>query len=41
MRQVWRTVLTEDTPQANIAAKQILLRGIMAGLFVNGFYEQH
>ncbi len=41
MRQVWRIVQTEDSPRANVFSKQILLRGIMAGLFVNGFHSSH
>lgn len=39
MRQVWRMVLTEDTPNASIKASSILCRGIMAGLFVNRIYD--
>jgi asparagine synthase (glutamine-hydrolysing) len=39
MRRVWRMNQTHDTSEVRVAANQILLRGIMAGLFVNGFYE--
>ncbi len=37
MRQVWQTIQTQDTPEAFHKAITILTRGIMAGLFVNGF----
>jgi len=40
MRQVWQVVRFEDTKEAFVVAKQILLRGIMVGLFVNSFHEQ-
>ena len=39
MRHIWCTAKSCDTDEARIATIQILLRGIMAGLFVNGFYE--
>jgi asparagine synthase (glutamine-hydrolysing) len=39
MRRVWHMVLTEDTPDALSKSATVLLRGIMAGLFVNSFYE--
>jgi asparagine synthase (glutamine-hydrolysing) len=41
MRRVWSMIRTKDTPEANDMSKKIILRGIMAGLFVNGFYEQN
>ncbi len=37
MRAVWDTIRTEDTPDAFRLAVTVLTRGIMAGLFVNGF----
>lgn len=37
MRKAWGQILTEDTPQAFLLAVAVLSRGIMAGLFVNGF----
>ncbi len=37
MRNVWQLVQTQDTPEAFHKAITILTRGIMAGLFVNGF----
>lgn len=40
MRQVWRRVQTETSPQTFRDAAVILSRGIMAGLFVNGFCRQ-
>jgi len=40
MRQIWQRALHHDTSEARIATSQILLRGIMAGLFVNNFYQQ-
>jgi asparagine synthase (glutamine-hydrolysing) len=39
MRQVWRMIQTDDTPEAFIKSITVLTRGIMAGLFVNQFYE--
>lgn len=38
MRQVWRKNSSQDTLEARIATNQILLRGIMAGLFVHSLY---
>ncbi|TWH48803.1 asparagine synthase-related protein [Sporomusa sp. KB1] len=40
MRQVWQVVQNQDTPEAFRKAGSILMRGIMAGLFVNEFYNQ-
>lgn len=37
MRSAWEKVRTEDTPEAFGLAVAVLTRGIMAGLFVNGF----
>lgn len=37
MRQVWQLVQTQDTLDTFHKAANILMRGIMAGLFVNGF----
>lgn len=37
MRKAWEQVRTEDTPQALLLSAAVLARGIMAGLFVNGF----
>ena len=37
MREVWQMIRTEDTPEVHRKAVTILTRGIMAGLFVNGF----
>jgi asparagine synthase (glutamine-hydrolysing) len=39
MREVWRMIQTEDTPEAFHKAATVLTRGIMAGLFVNQFDE--
>jgi len=39
MREVWRVAQTEDTPRALVRSASILLRGIMAGLWVNDFYD--
>jgi asparagine synthase (glutamine-hydrolysing) len=39
MRQVWRMIQTEDTNEAFVKSITIMTRGIMAGLFVNRFYE--
>jgi len=39
MRQVWEMVQTEDTPEVFRKSITILTRGIMAGLWVNGFEE--
>ncbi|WP_094602881.1 Asparagine synthetase [glutamine-hydrolyzing] 3 [Sporomusa silvacetica DSM 10669] len=39
MRQVWQMVQNQDTPEAFHKAGSILMRGIMAGLFVNEFYN--
>lgn len=35
MKAVWRTVLAEDSPASLGQATSVLLRGVMAGLFVN------
>jgi asparagine synthase (glutamine-hydrolysing) len=35
MRDVWRMIQREDTPEAFSKAVTVLTRGIMAGLFVN------
>ncbi|MCC6545288.1 MAG: asparagine synthetase B [Nitrospirae bacterium] len=37
MFEVWRMIQTQDTPEAFRKAGTVLTRGIMAGLFVNGF----
>lgn len=37
MREVWKMIQTQDTPEAYRKAVTVLTRGIMAGLFVNGF----
>lgn len=37
MRRVWHNVLSEDTFDTYLKSGTILTRGIMAGLFVNGF----
>lgn len=39
LRQVWGRVQAQDTPETFVDAIIILTRGIMAGLFVNDFYE--
>ena len=39
MRQIWRMAQSSDTHEARKYATTILLRGIMAGLFVNSFYD--
>ncbi len=39
MRQVWQMIQAQDTPEAFDKSVTILTRGIMAGLFVNGFYK--
>jgi asparagine synthase (glutamine-hydrolysing) len=39
MRAVWRRVGAEDSPHTLKLAVTVLTRGIMAGLFVNGFGE--
>lgn len=39
MRQVWRMIQTDDTPEAFHKSVTVLTRGIMAGLWVNGFYN--
>jgi asparagine synthase (glutamine-hydrolysing) len=39
MRQVWRMVQTDDTAETLNMACTVLMRGIMAGLFVNDFYS--
>ncbi len=41
MYEVWKMVLTQDTPDAFHKAITVLTRGIMAGLFVNNFYGSH
>jgi asparagine synthase (glutamine-hydrolysing) len=37
MRSAWNKVRTEDSPAAFSVAISVLTRGVMAGLFVNGF----
>lgn len=39
MRRVWHLVQTDDTPEAFHKAVSVLTRGIMAGLWVNGFHH--
>jgi asparagine synthase (glutamine-hydrolysing) len=39
MRKVWKMALSEDTSDVFNKSQNILLRGIMAGLFVNDFYR--
>ena len=39
MKDVWRKVQSEDTAEAFRLAVTVLTRGIMCGLFVNGFYD--
>ena len=39
MREVWRMIQRDDTPEAFHKSITILTRGIMAGLWVNGFYN--
>jgi asparagine synthase (glutamine-hydrolysing) len=39
MRQVWQMIQTQDTPEVFHKAVTVLTRGVMAGLFVNRFYE--
>lgn len=39
MRRVWDTILTRDTPEAFAKAVSVLTRGVMAGLYVNGFHD--
>ncbi|MCM2357372.1 MAG: asparagine synthase-related protein [Geobacteraceae bacterium] len=39
MREVWAMVRTDDTPEAFHKAVTVLTRGIMAGLWVNGFHN--
>jgi asparagine synthase (glutamine-hydrolysing) len=39
LRQVWQLVQTDDTPEAFHKAVSVLTRGIMAGLWVNGFHH--
>jgi asparagine synthase (glutamine-hydrolysing) len=39
MRQTWKMIQEEDTPKAYVKSGSILLRGIMAGIFVNNFYN--
>jgi len=38
MREVWQMIQTQDTVQAFNKSGTVLTRGIMAGLWVNGFY---
>ncbi len=40
MRKVWGMIQTQDTPEAFRKAVTILTRGIMAGLWVNDFYDK-
>ena len=37
LREVWRMIQTQDTPEVTRLSNVVLTRGIMAGLFVNGF----
>jgi len=37
LRRAWQRVRSEDTPEALVLAVAVVTRGIMAGLFVNGF----
>jgi len=39
MRQVWRRIQAENSHETYVKSITILTRGIMAGLFVNQFYE--
>jgi asparagine synthase (glutamine-hydrolysing) len=39
MYKVWRDIQSPDTAETRIASTVVLLRGIMAGLFVNSFYD--
>jgi asparagine synthase (glutamine-hydrolysing) len=39
LHQVWQLVQTDDTPEAFHKAVSVLTRGIMAGLWVNGFHN--
>jgi asparagine synthase (glutamine-hydrolysing) len=39
MKMVWQQILTEDSMETYSKSISILTRGIMAGLFVNHFYE--
>lgn len=39
MREVWTMIQTNDTPEAFGKSVTVLTRGIMAGLWVNGFYD--
>jgi asparagine synthase (glutamine-hydrolysing) len=38
LQEVWQQIRTQDTPEALLQAIAVLTRGIMAGLFVNGFH---
>jgi asparagine synthase (glutamine-hydrolysing) len=40
LRRAWKRVRIEDTPDAFLLSVSVLTRGIMAGLFVNGFGTQ-
>lgn len=39
MRRVWQMIQLQDSPEALRKSGSILIRGIMAGLFVDGFYK--
>jgi asparagine synthase (glutamine-hydrolysing) len=39
MREVWEFIKCTESPDAHTMTGNILLRGIMAGLYVNNFYE--
>lgn len=41
MRKVWAMVRTDDTPEAFHKSITVLSRGIMAGLWVNRFFNAH
>lgn len=41
MYQAWQVTQRENTNEAFVVSKQIVLRGIMIGLFVNDFHKQH
>jgi asparagine synthase (glutamine-hydrolysing) len=39
LRKTWKLVQEEDTQEAFVKSTTILLRGIMAGIFINQFYD--
>ena len=39
MRRVWQTIQIENSQDTFVKSGTVLLRGIMAGLFVNDFYN--